>query len=61
MTRDKNQYEPGDSRRVTLTKSDLDIEPTRTGPLEDEARELADDRQTAKRREPTAEELRTGG
>ena len=61
MSTDKNQYEPGDSRRVTLTKSELDIEPRRTGPREEEARRLANGELDADRREPTAEELRTGG
>ena len=67
MTIRENQYEPGDSRRVTLTTSTLAIEPDRTGPREDEARAMADpgdggeDRQDAPRRPATAEELRTGG
>lgn len=35
------KYEKGDSRRVTLTTSDLEIEPRRTGPQEDAVREAA--------------------
>lgn len=61
MTYTKDQFDKGDSRRITLTKSELDIEPKRTGPREEEARRLADGETEAERREPTAEELRTGG
>ena len=61
MAYNKDQFEPGDSRRVTLTRSELDIEPRRTGPREEEARRLANGELDAERREPTAEELRTGG
>lgn len=61
MSHHKDQYEPGDSRRVTLTESDLAIEPERTGPREDEARPDHEERRTAIQREPTAEELRKGG
>ena len=35
------QYEPGDSRNITLGEPKNPIEPPRTGPREDEAREMA--------------------
>jgi hypothetical protein len=35
------EYEPNDSRKVTLEKSNVPGEPPRTGPREDEARRKA--------------------
>ena len=36
------EYEPEDSRDVTLTKSNTPIEPERTGPKESRSRETTD-------------------
>ncbi len=38
------EYEPEDSRKVTLQKDDLPIEPDKTGPRESESRKKAADK-----------------
>lgn len=40
------EYEPEDSRDVTLTKSNTPIEPERTGPKESRTRRDADNKET---------------
>lgn len=45
MSHDK--YEPGDSRRVTLTKESGPLEPPRTGPREDDVREKSEKEESA--------------
>ena len=50
------EYEPNDSRNVTLKRSNLPGEPERTGPREAEARDEGNDRQRELEREKVRQE-----